>query len=98
MLFRQFNAEFAILPAEAYELVENRALLQRLLAMNIEAEKPRMAPSAIAEIVLSFFSGLCDLLGCCETLTSTVDTSVALFSFVCYSEIFSLTTFEVPSE
>jgi TetR/AcrR family transcriptional regulator, copper-responsive repressor len=46
MFFRQFNAE-------------NRALLQRLLAMNIEAEKPRMAPSAIAEMVLSFFSGLC---------------------------------------
>ena len=27
--------------------------------MNIEAEKLRMAPSAIAEMVLSFFSGLC---------------------------------------
>jgi TetR/AcrR family transcriptional regulator, copper-responsive repressor len=52
--------EFAILPSEAYGVVtENRELLQRLLAMNIEAEKPRMAPSAIAEMVLSFFSGLC---------------------------------------
>src|ERR1700744_2664874 len=52
--------EFAILPDEAYGAVtENRALLQRLLAMNIEAEKPRMAASAIAEMVLSFFSGLC---------------------------------------
>jgi AcrR family transcriptional regulator len=52
--------EFAILPNEAYGLVtENRALLQHLLAMNIEAEKPKMAPSAIAEMVLSFFSGLC---------------------------------------
>jgi AcrR family transcriptional regulator len=52
--------EFAILPDEAYAVVtENRALLQRLLAMNIEAEKPRTAPSAIAEMVLSFFSGLC---------------------------------------
>jgi TetR/AcrR family transcriptional regulator, copper-responsive repressor len=52
--------EFAILPNEAYGLVtENRALLQHLLAMNIEAEKPTMAPSAIAEMVLSFFSGLC---------------------------------------
>jgi hypothetical protein len=52
--------EFAILPNEAYEVVaENRALLQRLLAMNIEAEEPKMAPSAIAELVLSFFSGLC---------------------------------------
>jgi AcrR family transcriptional regulator len=52
--------EFAILPHEAYGVVtENRALLQRLLAMNIEAEKPKMAASAIAEMVLSYFSGLC---------------------------------------
>jgi AcrR family transcriptional regulator len=52
--------EFAILPDEAYSVVtENRALLQRLLAINIEAEAPKMAPSAIAEMVLSFFSGLC---------------------------------------
>jgi TetR/AcrR family transcriptional regulator, copper-responsive repressor len=52
--------EFAILPDEAYEVVmEGRAQLERLLAMNIEAEKPRMAPSAIAEMVLSFFSGVC---------------------------------------
>src|ERR1700724_520226 len=52
--------EFAILPDEAYGVVtENRALVQRLLAMNIEAEKPKLAPSAIAEMVLSFFSGLC---------------------------------------
>jgi AcrR family transcriptional regulator len=52
--------EFAILPDEAYGVVtENRSLLLHLLAMNIEAEKPRMAPSAIAEVVLSFFSGLC---------------------------------------
>jgi TetR/AcrR family transcriptional regulator, copper-responsive repressor len=52
--------ELAILPDEAYSIVtENRALLQRLLAMNIEVEKPKMAPSAIAELVMSFFSGLC---------------------------------------
>jgi TetR/AcrR family transcriptional regulator, copper-responsive repressor len=52
--------EFAILPDEAYGVVtENRALLEDLLAMNIEAEKTKMAPSAIAEVVLSFFSGLC---------------------------------------
>jgi TetR/AcrR family transcriptional regulator, copper-responsive repressor len=52
--------EFAILPREAYGAVtENRALLERLLALNIEAEKPKMNPSAIAEMVLSFFSGLC---------------------------------------
>jgi len=52
--------EFAILPDEAHVLVaENRAALQRLLAMNIEAEKPRMDPRLIAEMVLAFFSGLC---------------------------------------
>src|ERR1700724_3723984 len=52
--------EFAILPDEAYGVItENRALLQRLISMNIEAEKPKMAASVIAEIVLSFFSGLC---------------------------------------
>src|SRR5258707_10789047 len=52
--------EFAILPDEAYGVItENRALLQRLLAMNIEAEEPKMPPAAIAEMVLSFFSGLC---------------------------------------
>jgi len=52
--------EFAILPDEAYEVAtENRAQLQRLLAINIQAEAPKMAPSAIAEMVLSFFSGLC---------------------------------------
>ena len=52
--------ELAILPDEAYRvLTENRAGLERLLGMNIEAEKPRMAPAAIAEMVLSFFSGLC---------------------------------------
>jgi TetR/AcrR family transcriptional regulator, copper-responsive repressor len=52
--------EFAILPDEAYGVVtENRSQLQHLLAINIAAEKPTMAPSAIAEVVLSFFSGLC---------------------------------------
>jgi AcrR family transcriptional regulator len=52
--------EFAILSDEAFGVVtENRALLRHLLAMNIDAEKPRMPPSEIAEMVLSFFSGLC---------------------------------------
>src|ERR1700732_1052422 len=52
--------EFAILPDEAHALVaENRAALQSLLAMNIEAENPKMDPRLLAEMVLSFFSGLC---------------------------------------
>jgi len=52
--------EFAILPDEAYGAVaESRSLVQHQLAMNIGAEKTKMAPFAIAEMVLSFFSGLC---------------------------------------
>jgi AcrR family transcriptional regulator len=52
--------EFAILPAEAYGAITgNRAVLLQLLTRNIEVERPRMAASAIAEMVLSFFSGLC---------------------------------------
>src|SRR6202789_186471 len=43
--------EFAILPDEAYGVVtENRALLLRLLALNIESEKPRMAAYSMAEL------------------------------------------------
>jgi AcrR family transcriptional regulator len=52
--------EFAILPHEAHAVVaENRARLQQLLAKNIEAEKPWMDPNAIADMVLSYFSGVC---------------------------------------
>jgi AcrR family transcriptional regulator len=52
--------ELAILPHQAYAVVaENRARLQQLLARNIEAEKPRMDPNAIADMVLSFFAGVC---------------------------------------
>src|SRR4029077_18742729 len=52
--------EFAILPHEPHALVaENRAALQSLLAMNIKAENPKMYPRLLAEMVLSFFFGLC---------------------------------------
>lgn len=52
--------EFAILPDDAHGAVaESRTLVLHQLAMNIEAEKTKMAPSAIAEMVMSFFSGLC---------------------------------------
>src|ERR1700726_2244364 len=52
--------ELGKLPDEAQVVVtEQRALLQRRLAMNIEAEKPKVAPSAIAKRVLSFCSWLC---------------------------------------
>src|ERR1700738_1627397 len=52
--------ELAILPSQTGEMMaEARTLLQRLLAMHIKGEKTRRAQSAIAEMVLSFFSGLC---------------------------------------
>jgi AcrR family transcriptional regulator len=52
--------ELAILPDEAHAIVaESRAMLQRLLARNIAAEKPGMDPRLVAEMVLAFFSGLC---------------------------------------
>jgi TetR/AcrR family transcriptional regulator, copper-responsive repressor len=52
--------EFAILPDEAYGAVtESRFLVQHQLAMNIEIEKTEVVPSVIAEMMLSFFSGLC---------------------------------------
>ena len=52
--------EFTILPDEAHAVVtESRTRLQRLLALNIAAEAPKLSPSTIAEMVLSFFSGLC---------------------------------------
>jgi AcrR family transcriptional regulator len=52
--------EFAILPDGAHgAITEGRALLLRQLAKNIAAEKTKIAPSAIAEMVLSVFSGLC---------------------------------------
>jgi TetR/AcrR family transcriptional regulator, copper-responsive repressor len=50
--------EFGILPDEAHTVVtENRALLQRASRDEYRGEK--VAPSAVAEMVLSFFSGLC---------------------------------------
>ena len=53
-------AELLPVSSSAHVVVaENRARLQQLLARNIEVEKPRMDPYAIADMVLSFFSGVC---------------------------------------
>jgi len=52
--------ERAIFLDQAYWVVtEYRARWQRLLTMNIEAEKPKLDAFAITEIVRSFFTGLC---------------------------------------
>ena len=52
--------EFAILPPEAHKIVaESKARLKRLLENNIRAERTKMDPEVLAEIVSTFFSGLC---------------------------------------
>jgi AcrR family transcriptional regulator len=53
--------EFAILPDEAYEVVtENRARLQRLLAMNIEVRRsPECRLPKLPRWCCPYFSGLC---------------------------------------
>lgn len=52
--------EYAVLPPEARELMKDSlVLLKRLLLKNIRAEKSAMEPGVIADLVLTFFSGLC---------------------------------------
>lgn len=52
--------ELAGLPPEAMELVtENRARLQTLVEMNVRAEETKLDAACIAEMVMTFFTGLC---------------------------------------
>src|SRR5580692_3182150 len=51
--------EFAILPPEAVSLIaKSRSRLKRLIAKNIEIEHPKMKADSIAEVILTFFTGL----------------------------------------
>lgn len=51
--------ELDVLPPVAKELIaENRQKLKRLLVRNISAEKTKMPADAVAELLLTFFSGL----------------------------------------
>jgi TetR/AcrR family transcriptional regulator, copper-responsive repressor len=51
--------EFAILPPEAVSLItRSRSRLKRLIAKNIEVEHPKMNADSLAEMVLTFFTGL----------------------------------------
>ena len=51
--------EFAILPPEAVGIItRSRSKLKRLIARNIEVERPRMNAESLAELVLTFFTGL----------------------------------------
>jgi AcrR family transcriptional regulator len=52
--------EFPILPPKVLEIVtQSRQELKELIARNIEVEKPKMTPHSLAELVLTFFTGLC---------------------------------------
>jgi AcrR family transcriptional regulator len=51
--------EFAILPSEAVAIItRSRSKLKQLIAKNIQVERPRMNADSLAELVLTFFTGL----------------------------------------
>jgi AcrR family transcriptional regulator len=51
--------QFAVLPPAAQEIVsKGRAFLKDLIARNVQAEKPTMKPTVLAEIILTFFTGI----------------------------------------
>jgi TetR/AcrR family transcriptional regulator, copper-responsive repressor len=51
--------QFAVLPPAAQEIVsKGRAFLKDLIARNVKAEKPTMKPIALAEMILTFFTGI----------------------------------------
>ena len=51
--------EFAILPPEAVGIItRSRSKLKRLIAKNIEVERPKTNADSLAELVLTFFTGL----------------------------------------
>jgi len=51
--------QFAVLPRAAQEVVsQSRAFLKDLIARNVEAERPAMKPAVLAEMILTFFTGI----------------------------------------
>jgi TetR/AcrR family transcriptional regulator, copper-responsive repressor len=51
--------QFAVLPPGAQEIVsKSRAFLKDLIARNVEAETPVMKPTVLAEMILTFFTGI----------------------------------------
>jgi AcrR family transcriptional regulator len=51
--------QFAVLPPAAQEIVsKGRAFLKDLIARNVQTEKPTMKPTVLAEIILTFFTGI----------------------------------------
>ena len=51
--------QFAVLPGAAQEVVsKSYAFLKDLIVRNIEVEKPEMKPRVLAEMILTFFTGI----------------------------------------
>ena len=51
--------QFAVLPLAAQEVVsKSRAFLKDLISRNVEAEEPAMKPAVLAEMILTFFTGI----------------------------------------
>ena len=51
--------QFAVLPPAAQEIVsKGRAFLKDLIVRNVKVEKPTMKPIALAEMILTFFTGI----------------------------------------
>ena len=51
--------QFAVLPRAAQEVVsKGYAFVKELIVKNIEAEKPEMKPTVLAEMILTFFTGI----------------------------------------
>jgi AcrR family transcriptional regulator len=51
--------EFAILPPTAVGIINrSRSKLKRLIAKNIEVERPKMNADSLAELVVTFFTGI----------------------------------------
>src|SRR6202521_1194437 len=51
--------QFSVLPPAAREIVsKSRAFLKDLIARNVEAEKPTMKRTVLAEMILTFFTGI----------------------------------------
>ncbi len=51
--------EFPILPPEAVSIItRSRSKLKQLIAKNIDVERPKMNADSLAELVLTFFTGL----------------------------------------
>jgi AcrR family transcriptional regulator len=51
--------QFTVLPVAAQEIVsKSRAFVKDLIVRNVAAEKPRMKPTALADLILTFFTGI----------------------------------------